>query len=753
MVVFGRQRSRVLARMRQVHVLAMTLVLTAGLGACPQTASAQYAPQPPSPGAPPQPDSPQQPGGYGQPRAQSADQNGRAARLTYLAGDVHIDSAAGSNDEPAALNMAIVEGMVVATGDNGQAEIEFEDGSLVRLTPNSAVSLLNLSIGTSGVFETRLALLPGLSYLELRSSSKYQFSIDAGGDVISPVENSAVRVDFDETPAKIAVLDGSIRVVSHAGISATAAAGQTLREETTAAASPNQSQNAADGGRASRASAQTQLPATVYGQGVYGQGVGGHAVGPDGASSGGGSDSSNSSSDGGQAASDRSQGPIVVDGQSSGDGQATGQSAVGDGRFVVKDSLEPNSWDQWNEDRDQAAASDASNQTDARNGYAGDQGYGWSDLDSNGSWYDIPGQGQVWQPDAATQSGDDAATDPGADSFDPYGYGDWVFTAGYGYVWASGYPWGWTPYRCGAWGYYGGFGWGWSPGAACGLPAYGGRGYRRLNLNQRLVPLAYHPPSKPGGGRDFVNQHPVVIVNGGLAPAPPPHVPPVTRSIAHHTVQPLAPRGGGYTPQGGSAVGSALLRDTPIDRATHTAIAGVLPSSEAPPLSASNYVASTWHPVGRPTSHMVPALGRTFSYSPRSSNGQPGSRSGTTQFGSQTGSHSFGQPQNGENGANRPGANGPAPARPRLPYESGRGAMQLPQTVEGAPVYRTYPTNPAYRPPSPVRSAPGSYPARPEGTTAYQPSYRQPPAPPVQRATPPPSRPAATPASTGPPRR
>ncbi len=732
MVVFRGQLSSSRARIKQNSQGAKSWLLAAAIAvAASSAASAQYAPpqppSPPQPGYPSQPPASQQSVGYDEPQPIPSGQpqaNARAARLTYLAGDVHIDSVSGTGDEAAALNMPIVEGMVVATGDNGQVEIEFEDGSLVRLTPNSAVSLINLSVDSKGIFITRLALLPGLSYLELRASAKYQFSIDAGGDMISPVENSAVRVDFDEPPAKIAVLDGSIHVVSQAGISASAVSGQTIREETATIPTPYQSQpqgnsqypsqNQPQNQPSSRATSAGALPATVYGQPV-----------------GSGSDGAPPAYAGGQPS-------VGMDGQYPPPGQGSPQPATGNGHFLIKDSLEPNSWDQWNEDRDQASANDASSQTDARTGFAGDQGYGWSDLDSNGSWYNVPGQGQVWQPDAAAQSGDDAGANSGADSFDPYGYGDWVFTAGYGYVWASGYSWGWTPFRCGNWGYYGGFGWGWSPGAACGLPAYGGRGYG-INLNRRLVPLPYRPPSKPNPGPN--HNHPPVIVNGGLAPSSPPHLTPTSRVIAGHTVQPLAPVGGGYTPRGGSAVGSALLRDYPVNRITRTAVVGVLPSHEAPALSASVYHSSNWRPVGAPASNMLPATGRRFSYSPRTS----GSQSGSTQTGtSQRGTYqSGGRPSSPQLPVTVLGT-----PSPRDPYTPGEGTQQRPQTPGGAPVYRTYPSNPAY----------GYHPAPTSGTPSHSgttstPGYRQPSAPPVQRATPPPaspSRPAPVSASSGP---
>jgi hypothetical protein len=41
-----------------------------------------------------------------------------------------------------------------------------------------------------------------------------------------------------------------------------------------------------------------------------------------------------------------------------------------------------------------------------------------------------------------------------------------MWTPGYGYIWVSGYEWGYTPFQCGTWNYYDAFGWGWAPGLA-----------------------------------------------------------------------------------------------------------------------------------------------------------------------------------------------------------------------------------------------------------------------------------------------
>jgi hypothetical protein len=149
--------------------------------------------------------------------------------------------------------------------------------------------------------------------------------------------------------------------------------------------------------------------------------------------------------------------------------------------FGPSDSIEPDSWDQWNQDRDQALNALAADQTDAPSSFANSESAApaWSDMDANGSWYNVPGQGSVWSPYEASDSG-----------WDPYSCGSWMWTPRFGYVWVSCESWGFMPYSCGAWSFYDGFGWGWSAGMGGCMPWWGSGGYRGWNIG-----------SAPGGYR------------------------------------------------------------------------------------------------------------------------------------------------------------------------------------------------------------------------------------------------------------
>src|SRR4030095_4352986 len=94
-----------------------------------------------------------------------ADSQVRIVRLSNVEGTVKVDRNSGEGYENAFLNMPMVEGMKLATKDDGRAEIEFEDGSALRLTPKSAVEFTTLALRDSGARVTTLTLRTGQAYV------------------------------------------------------------------------------------------------------------------------------------------------------------------------------------------------------------------------------------------------------------------------------------------------------------------------------------------------------------------------------------------------------------------------------------------------------------------------------------------------------------------------------------------------------------------------------------------------------------
>jgi hypothetical protein len=322
------------------------------------------------------------------------------ARVSFIQGSVQLMAGQGTDFQQAVMNMPVLDGSRLQTGGDGQAEVEFGDGSVARLTPNSALQFDHL-----GQDQVQLQQLGGLGYYEFNVGQGHPpFTVQFANLSLQPTANSILRVGLD-AGWEVAVMTGGVNV-----------------------------------------------------QGAFA--------------------------------------PVPV-----GENQSIHAGTDNSGApYNVAQGINPDSWDTWNQDRDQAIAQEASEQTPVRDDSQNPQNENWNDLDANGNWYPVEGSGNVWVP-----NGVDAG-------WDPYGAGYWAFYPTIGYTWVSAYPWGWLPYHCGAWGYYS-FGWGWAPGG-CGAAW------------SPVIVVRSHPPGwvmpirPPGGIHAPPVQRLVVVDRGPVAKGP-----------------------------------------------------------------------------------------------------------------------------------------------------------------------------------------------------------------------------------------
>jgi len=367
-------------------------------------------------------------------RADDASPAGRAVRLSYVEGRVQLSQGNQVLEDASVANTPLFEGARVTTADDGRAEIQFEDGSVARLSPNSSFTLTVLR-GTGANGQAEITLEGGLGYFELQGADQSgTITVKFGDSVATPSGFTVLRINLDNAPGDLAVFSGNAHL---------------------------------DRG--------TAMSVDLHG------------------------------------------------------GESLALSAMDVTRYTLNESIEPDSWDSWNADRDQILTTEAAAATGASKGYGQSNNPAWSDLDANGSWYNVPGQGNVWSPTDAS--------DPG---FDPYGNGYWAWTPA-GYAWASGYSWGYMPYQCGMWNWYESFGWGWAPGMGGCNPWWGlgGIGYFAPNIGSGYG--GYRPPMRPrpvrrplGGGLIAVNRH----LTAPVASLPERDKTTVVR-IAGYTTQPM----------------------------------------------------------------------------------------------------------------------------------------------------------------------------------------------------------------------
>jgi len=439
------------------------------------------------------------------------------ARLSSVDGQVQVSQGGQVLADQAVMNTPLFEGTRIATADDGRAEIQFQDGSVARVSPNSSLTITQLDAqGNAAVL-----LESGLGYFELQSGS---VAVHFGDTVASGSGFTILRVNLDTLPGQLAIFSGNAHVVR----------GQALTVD------------------------------------LHG-------------------------------------------------GESVNLSGADPSQYTLAESIEPDSWDTWNSDRDQALNADATARTGATGSFVSNDNPAWNNLDANGSWYNVPGQGQVWSPFEASNG-----------SFDPYGNGYWMWTPRFGYIWVSGYSWGYLPFQCGMWNYYDNFGWGWMPGMGIGM-GFGGLGgcgggfgmafYGRPNIGRspggyRIInrPIPRHPVGigqgnsiiainrRPGGSNTLLPSRdrgtPVAIGGYTVQPA---------RAISP---RPVYARGGGYQAPGNSNV-------RPVGNSPHTFGGNTAPAR-------GGYTA----PVARGSSGQTPSSGRGYSAPPSSGSSGGGHYSG-----------------------------------------------------------------------------------------------------------------------------
>ena len=277
-----------------------------------------------------------------------ADSQARIVRLSDVQGSVQIDKNTGLGFESAFINLPITQGTQVRTGDRGRAEIEFEDGSSLRLTPNTTVEFSKLGLSDAGKRISDVHLVQGMAYVNWLG--KDDFSLNFSHETVALDRAAHFRVDASSQVANLAVFKGDVDV------------------------------NGPNG----KLSVEKKKNATFD----------------------------------------------VADNDKS---NVSGK--------IAEAPLD--SWDK-----------EASSYHDqyAKNNNNSPYGYGLADLNYYGAYSNVPGYGMMWQP---------YFTGVG---WDPFLDGAWGFYPGYGYMFASAYPWGWLPYRYGTWAFVPSYGWMWQPG-------------------------------------------------------------------------------------------------------------------------------------------------------------------------------------------------------------------------------------------------------------------------------------------------
>lgn len=146
-----------------------------------------------------------------------ADSHVRIVRLSDVEGTVQVDRNIGLGFENAFLNLPITEGVKLRTQSDGRAEIEFENGTTLRIAPLTEIHFDQLSLGESGTRNSSVSLAAGMLYVDCDAAREEDFSIKFGHQTVKLNGPAHFRLGADSNQAALSVFSGQVQIQSPSG--------------------------------------------------------------------------------------------------------------------------------------------------------------------------------------------------------------------------------------------------------------------------------------------------------------------------------------------------------------------------------------------------------------------------------------------------------------------------------------------------------------------------------------------------------
>ena len=127
----------------------------------------------------------------------------RIVRISYSEGDVRL------NNQNVSMNVPLTENGVLVTGNDGVAEVEFEDGSRLRVAPETQITFSQLARLSSGEALTRVDLDGGEIELTVHRGAAAKYAVSVHRKNIQVAAGARVRIlSVGSDPLEVAVWAG-----------------------------------------------------------------------------------------------------------------------------------------------------------------------------------------------------------------------------------------------------------------------------------------------------------------------------------------------------------------------------------------------------------------------------------------------------------------------------------------------------------------------------------------------------------------
>lgn len=135
----------------------------------------------------------------------------RAVRLSFVEGTVIVRRPGSPKWARAALNMPIEQGVSIATARHSIAEVQFENGSTLRLGELSRVDFTQLDITPDSGFINHVNLAVGVTTVNVISKRHDEYVLTASGTSVVPYGKTEFRSDLSHGHLRVEVFKGRIR--------------------------------------------------------------------------------------------------------------------------------------------------------------------------------------------------------------------------------------------------------------------------------------------------------------------------------------------------------------------------------------------------------------------------------------------------------------------------------------------------------------------------------------------------------------
>ncbi|MGE0406508.1 MAG: FecR domain-containing protein [Candidatus Korobacteraceae bacterium] len=136
----------------------------------------------------------------------------RFVNLRRVFGPVEIDRAKGKGFERAILSMPVSEGVRLRTSTEGRAAVQFEDGSILRLSSESEVSFSKLMLLSSGYRSSVVRIFRGGVRLNFRNAGKDHLRVVFPGGEVELNRPAEFFLHVEGDQAMLSVEKGKVTV-------------------------------------------------------------------------------------------------------------------------------------------------------------------------------------------------------------------------------------------------------------------------------------------------------------------------------------------------------------------------------------------------------------------------------------------------------------------------------------------------------------------------------------------------------------